>query len=132
MAHPADKMLPHGAGFPEYPASMGEHFLWPLIFFGHPVTNADLRKNIDWFRRIRLNLPPDICHIYPEDCIVIFRIRSPNMLNQPVIEQDFAGISGQKCNNLELVLGQMDFLTVPGDQTLFKVYGPEEDASVRN
>ncbi len=34
-----------------------------LLVFRHPVADADLGADIDWFRRILLQLSSNICHV---------------------------------------------------------------------
>ena len=107
MAHLAARTIPRGAGFLNILLLRGIVLSF-RVFFCHPVTDADLGKDVDRLCRIRFDLASDICHGDPQDGIVVLGIGPPDMFDQPVIEQNFSAVSGKKGDDLELVLGQMD------------------------
>jgi len=123
MAHPAVlRQGPSGRRFPEHPVSRrGLALALGSVLLRHPVSDSDFRKNIDGLSRIWFQFPADISHIYTENRIIIILQGPPYMLNQAIIGQNSAAVFSQQGDNFEFILGQMDFLSVPCGQMLFKV-----------
>ena len=100
-------------------SSRGRHFLYSA--FLHPVSDPDLRVNVVGFCRILLQLPADIGHVDPQDLIIRVRVGPPDLLQDKIIGQHLAGISGKQGHQLVLDLGQMDILAFQRNQSLLKV-----------
>ena len=58
-----------------------------LLFLRHTVAYTDFRADVIGFCGIRLQLPPDMCHIDPENAIVIGGIGSPDTADDVIIGQ---------------------------------------------
>ena len=59
--------------------------------------------------------------MYTETGGIILRIGSPHMGNEPVISEHLSAVLSQQRDNLELILGQVNLSTVPGDEPLLKI-----------
>jgi len=73
--------------------------LQAFLIVCHPVAHADLSENIDRLGGVFLQLAPDVCHVYPQNFIVGFRIRSPDIVHHGRVCHDFAGILGKEYHN---------------------------------
>ena len=59
--------------------------------------------------------------MYTETGGIILGIGSPHMGNEPVISEHLSAVLSQQRDNLELILGQVNLSTVPGDEPLLKI-----------
>jgi hypothetical protein len=91
------------------------------LILNHPISNPDLRKHILRFRRILLQFPSNMCHIYAQNTVIIVRIGTPDIRNNRIIRHDSAGILRQQGDNLKLDLRQMDIPSINRYQMFFKI-----------
>ena len=99
----------------------------------HAVAYADLRENVSRLGRVLLDLPADIRHVDPEDPVVIFHVRTPDLPDDGVVGDDAACVLPEKREDPELVEGQVRVDPVDVDPVLVVIDGQgacAEDAAL--
>ena len=99
----------------------------------HAVAYADLRENVSWLGRVLLDLPADIRHVDPEDPVVVFHVRPPDLPDDGVVGDDAAGVLPEKRKDTEFIQSQVRVVPVDVDPVLVVIDGQgacAEDAAL--
>ena len=97
-------------------------FFSPLSFFCHPVADSHFRENILRVRRIFLQFPSDICHVYAQNLIVALYIGAPDLCQNAVVGQHASGVARQKRDKTVFDLSQVDAFSVQKHEALVEIY----------
>ena len=71
--------------------------------------------------RIFFYLTTDICHVYPENLVIIVYVGTPDLFHDIGIGKNLTAVHGKESEQLEFNLGQVYHFPVQGDKVLFKV-----------
>ena len=84
---------------------------------------SDLRENVPGLGRICLDLSADICHVDPEDPVVVLHVRPPDLADDGVVGDDAACVLPEKRKDPELIEGQVRVDPVHIDPVLVVIDG---------
>ena len=91
------------------PPMGGRHSL--LFSLGQTIAHADLRKEVFGLGGVFLDFAADIGHVDPEDLIVSSCPGTPQLLDDGVVSQHFAGIFAQQGDDPEFAEGEVHIFT---------------------
>lgn len=92
-----------------------------IFIFQHPIADADFGEDILGLCGILFDFAADVSHIHTQNLVVAVHVRPPDGTHNLVVGEDFAGVLGQKCEELVFDLGQVNLFTCQGNQALFKI-----------